>query len=103
MNAPGRFPLPDIQPIADARRLANNRVGVEGMLHAIRVGAADSVEQATVAHVDMFVDLPAHVKGTHMSRFIESPAYVRAPSRFPTTARTTSVRTSPSRRGCRRT
>ncbi len=71
MNAPERFLLPDIQSIADGRRIAINRVGVKGMLHPVRVRTAAGLEQPTVAQVDMYVGLPAHVKGTHMSRFLE--------------------------------
>ena len=29
------------------------------------------VQQHTVARINMYVDLPHHFKGTHMSRFIE--------------------------------
>jgi len=71
MNAPDRFLLPDVQSIADGRSVAINRVGVKGMRHPIRVRTASGAEQHTVAQLDMFVGLPDHVKGTHMSRFVE--------------------------------
>jgi GTP cyclohydrolase I len=71
MNAPDKLPLPDTQSIADARRIAITRVGVKGVLHPLRVRAAAAGVQHTVAEVDMYVGLPEHVKGTHMSRFIE--------------------------------
>jgi len=71
MNAPERFLLPDIQSVSDDRRIAINRVGVKGMLHPLRIRTAAGDDQHTVAQVDMYVGLPDHVKGTHMSRFVE--------------------------------
>jgi GTP cyclohydrolase FolE2 len=71
MNAPDKFLLPDIQAIADTRRIAINRVGVRGLLHPLKVRAGDGQVQPTVAEVDMYVGLPDSVKGTHMSRFVE--------------------------------
>jgi len=71
MNAPDKLPLPDTQSVADARRIAITRVGVKGVLHPLRVRTAAAGNQHTVAQVDMYVGLPEHVKGTHMSRFIE--------------------------------
>ncbi len=71
MNAPEKFVLPDVQSIADQRRIAIDRVGVRGLMHPMRVRAAGGRLQATVAQVDMYVGLPEHVKGTHMSRFLE--------------------------------
>ncbi len=71
MNAPEKFFLPDIQSVSDGRRIAINRVGVKGMLHPLRIRTSAGDDQHTVAHVDMYVGLPDHVKGTHMSRFIE--------------------------------
>lgn len=70
MNAPERI-LPDIQSEVDHRRIAIDRVGVKSMLHPIRVAAAAGEFVPTVAHVDMYVGLPPHQKGTHMSRFVE--------------------------------
>jgi GTP cyclohydrolase IB len=71
MNAPDKLPLPDTQSIADARHIAIARVGVKDVLHPLRVRTAGASDQHTVAHVDMYVGLSEHVKGTHMSRFIE--------------------------------
>ena len=71
MNAPERLPLPDIQSTPDTRRLAIQRVGIRAVRHPIRVKSVDGTENTTVATVDMYVGLPADVKGTHMSRFIE--------------------------------
>jgi len=70
MNAPEKFLLPDIQAIADGRRIAIQKVGVRGVLHPLRVRTRAG-EQPTVAQVNMYVGLPESVKGTHMSRFLE--------------------------------
>ena len=71
MNAPERVMLPDVQGSPDGRALPINRVGVKSVKFPLRVRRADGVEQATVAMIDMYVGLPHHVKGTHMSRFLE--------------------------------
>jgi len=70
MNAPETFLLPDVQAIADGRRIAIQRVGVRGVLHPVRV-LTRSGPQPSVAQVSMYVGLPDSVKGTHMSRFLE--------------------------------
>ncbi len=70
MNAPEKLFLPDIQSIADLRNLPIQRVGIRDVVHPMTV-ATPAGAQPTVAHVDMYVALPADVKGTHMSRFLE--------------------------------
>lgn len=71
MNAPDRFALPDIQSRADLRNQPINRVGVKGLRYPVRLRMADGSVQSTVARIAMTVALPAEVKGTHMSRFVE--------------------------------
>ena len=71
MNAPERLFLPDIQSQPDHRALAIDRVGIRGLRHPIKVTTASGVAIATIATVDMSVALPATLKGTHMSRFLE--------------------------------
>ncbi len=71
MNAPERIPMPDIQSLADLRNQPINRVGVKGLRYPVRLCMADGSEQHTVAAINMYVGLPAEVKGTHMSRFVE--------------------------------
>ncbi len=71
MNAPERMPLPDVQASPDGRAVAINRVGVKSVRFPLRVKRTNGMEQATVATIDMYVGLPHHVKGTHMSRFLE--------------------------------
>jgi GTP cyclohydrolase I len=70
MNAPEKLFLPDVQSHADRRNLPIQRVGVKDITHPMTVTTATG-PQPTVATVDMYVALPADVKGTHMSRFLE--------------------------------
>jgi GTP cyclohydrolase IB len=70
--------LPDVQSSNDVRNVAIQRVGVKSMRHPVQV-AAPAGPQPTIATVDMYVALPAHQKGTHMSRFIEVLQNHRAP------------------------
>ncbi|HXH04557.1 MAG TPA: GTP cyclohydrolase FolE2 [Candidatus Competibacteraceae bacterium] len=63
--------IPDVQASADTRRIAINKVGVKDIRHPVRVRDRSSGEQHTVASFNMYVSLPHHFKGTHMSRFVE--------------------------------
>jgi GTP cyclohydrolase I len=69
MNAPDSLFLPDVQSSADLRQLAIQQVGVRAIRHPVTIASARGPQPA-VASIDMFVGLPAHQKGTHMSRFI---------------------------------
>jgi len=61
----------DVQSRADTRRLPINRVGIKDIRLPVKVKDRSSGEQHTVASFNMYVNLPHHFKGTHMSRFIE--------------------------------
>jgi GTP cyclohydrolase I len=61
----------DVQKSHDTRNIAINKVGVKDISYPIVVMDKYRSLQHTVARVNMFVDLPHHFKGTHMSRFIE--------------------------------
>ncbi|MFO1257078.1 MAG: GTP cyclohydrolase FolE2 [Gammaproteobacteria bacterium] len=65
----------DVQSIADKRNLPVNWAGIKGLRHPITIHdqttSSVPITHASVAYFDMFVDLPAHQKGTHMSRFVE--------------------------------
>ncbi|OBS09918.1 GTP cyclohydrolase FolE2 [Acidihalobacter prosperus] len=64
-------PMPDVQGAPDDRRLRIDQVGIRGLRHPVLIDhGASEPPQATVASVDMLVDLPAERKGTHMSRFV---------------------------------
>ncbi|EGK71108.1 MAG: GTP cyclohydrolase I FolE2 [Methyloversatilis sp.] len=75
MNArdPHATPLsmPDVQNSPDRRELPIEKVGIRGIRHPISVRGRDGWVQGTVAECGLFVSLPAHLKGTHMSRFVE--------------------------------
>ena len=64
-------PMPDVQAARDARQVAIDRVGVKDVVYPIRLRTPEGGEQTTVATVNMYVALPHHQKGTHMSRFLE--------------------------------
>lgn len=63
--------LLDIQNHNDDRGVAIDHVGVSDLLVPVSVCSRASSRQATVATVCMSVGLPSHLKGTHMSRFVE--------------------------------
>ncbi|MDR1110452.1 MAG: GTP cyclohydrolase FolE2 [Deltaproteobacteria bacterium] len=61
----------DVQNQFDSRRIKIDQVGVKNIRYPISVKDRASGSQRTVASVNMYVELPHHHKGTHMSRFIE--------------------------------
>lgn len=61
----------DIQNEQDTREVPLQKVGVKGVKYPVTVLDKNSKTQSTTASVDLFVNLPQHFKGTHMSRFIE--------------------------------
>jgi GTP cyclohydrolase IB len=63
--------MPDVQSASDVRHVAIDRVGVKDVHYPIRLRMPDGGEQTTVATINMYVALPHHKKGTHMSRFLE--------------------------------
>jgi GTP cyclohydrolase I len=63
--------MPDLQKAPDTRNIAIDKVGVKDIRYPIVVMDKSKVQQHTVARINMYVDLPHHFKGTHMSRFIE--------------------------------
>jgi GTP cyclohydrolase I len=63
--------MTDVQGLADTRRIAINRVGIKDFRHPVKVLDRSAGIQHTIAVVNMYVGLPHHFKGTHMSRFVE--------------------------------
>ena len=61
----------DIQSERDTRNVEIQKVGVKNINYPILVLDREKKIQHTVANINMYVDLPHHFKGTHMSRFIE--------------------------------
>ncbi len=62
--------IADTQGAADTRRIPINKVGIKDILHPVRILSRSGEEQHTVARFNMYVNLPHHFKGTHMSRFV---------------------------------
>ena len=63
--------LPDIQSTVDERMVAIDRVGVKDVVYPLVLRTREGGTQTTVATINMYVALPHHQKGTHMSRFLE--------------------------------
>jgi GTP cyclohydrolase I len=61
----------DIQNQKDHRNLDIKKVGVKGIKYPIIVLDRVHGTQSVNAAINMYVNLPRHFKGTHMSRFIE--------------------------------
>ncbi|HEY9269226.1 MAG TPA: GTP cyclohydrolase FolE2 [Methylotenera sp.] len=71
MNSPVNLSILDVQNLADTRQIAIDRVGIKAIRHPVTVKDKTGGVQHTVAMFNMYVHLPQHLKGTHMSRFIE--------------------------------
>lgn len=63
--------LRDIQSEPDFRQIPINRVGVKDISYPVVVLDRTDGSQHTVAKINMYVNLPHHFRGTHMSRFVE--------------------------------
>ncbi len=63
--------IPDIQGSPDIRQIPIDKVGIKNIRHPVVVRDRAGHEQYTVAHFNMYVNLPQDFKGTHMSRFVE--------------------------------
>lgn len=64
-------PMADVQASADKRNIAIDKVGVKDVRYPIVLRQSGGGEQSTVANINLYVALPKHKKGTHMSRFLE--------------------------------
>ena len=71
MNQCETFPIADVQATPDTRQIAINQVGIKSVRHPVRVADKSDGVQHTIANFNMYVYLPQHFKGTHMSRFLE--------------------------------
>lgn len=63
--------MPDVQASSDRRNIAIDKVGVKSVRYPITLREPSGGEQNTVATINLYVSLPKHKKGTHMSRFLE--------------------------------
>lgn len=73
--------IPDVQSTQDLRNMPINQVGIKDLRFPIRIRSQAGV-QHTVAKLTMTVFLPAHLKGTHMSRFVALMEEQSAPLDF---------------------
>ncbi len=71
MNQAANSEIPDVQGSADKRKIAINKVGIKDIRHPVVVKDRSDGLQHTVATFNMYVFLPHHFKGTHMSRFVK--------------------------------
>lgn len=71
MNQPANAEIPDVQGSADKRNIAINKVGIKDIRHPVVVKDRSDGLQHTIATFNMYVFLPHHFKGTHMSRFVK--------------------------------
>ena len=71
MNQCETLPIADVQATPDTRQIAINQVGIKSVRHPVRVADKSDGVQHTIANFNMYVYLPQHFKGTHMSRFLE--------------------------------
>ncbi len=63
--------MKDVQSERDLRNIAIKKVGVNNVKYPISVINREKEIVYTVATINMYVDLPHHYRGTHMSRFLE--------------------------------
>lgn len=63
--------MKDVQSQRDDRNVYLQRVGIRHLSYPITVMDKTNGYQDTVAKINMYVDLPEHFRGTHMSRFVE--------------------------------
>ncbi len=60
-----------MQKQRDYRKIPIDKVGIKELRYPIKVLDKHNGMQATVARINMYVDLPHQAKGTHMSRFVQ--------------------------------
>ena len=63
--------MKDIQNLTDNRGVEIQKVGIKDIEFPLVIQRKDKENQEVYAKVKMSVALPAHYKGTHMSRFVE--------------------------------
>ena len=71
MNFPVQRYLEDVQNTPDIRDLIIDQVGIKSIRHPVKFRNDNGDVNLIVAMFNMYVQLPHHVKGTHMSRFLE--------------------------------
>ncbi|NOZ92986.1 MAG: GTP cyclohydrolase I FolE2, partial [Dictyoglomi bacterium] len=64
--------LRDIQSEFDDRNIPLRRVGIRDIKYPLKVMRKDGGIVDTIATFNLYVNLPHHFRGTHMSRFVEA-------------------------------
>ena len=62
--------MADVQSSTDTRQIPIDKVGIKDIRHPVVIRDRTGKDQHTVATFNMYVSLPQHFKGTHMSRFV---------------------------------
>lgn len=62
--------IPDIQKEKPIHEIMIDSVGIKDLKFPIAVEDRANKKQNTIADISMFVELPHHYRGTHMSRFV---------------------------------
>ncbi len=62
--------MADVQSSTDTRQIPIDKVGIKDIRHPVVIKDRTGKMQHTVANFNMYVSLPKHFKGTHMSRFV---------------------------------
>ena len=70
MNSPLLSSLEDVQNTPDERQIAIDQVGIKSLRYPVFFQSEATGRTRLIADFSMYVCLPHHVKGTHMSRFI---------------------------------
>jgi len=60
----------DVQSSADTRQIPIDKVGIKDIRHPVVIKDRTGKEQHTVSIFNIYVSLPQHFKGTHMSLFV---------------------------------
>jgi len=63
--------MADLQNGKDKRKITIDKVGVKGIKYPVVVSDRSNKTQATIADINLYVELPHYHRGTHMSRFVE--------------------------------
>ena len=71
--------IEDVQGRPDGRDIALDAAGIKGLTHPFKLDTGASGAQPVLARLAMSCALPASVKGTHMSRFIEAAGALETP------------------------
>ncbi len=70
--------MKDVQSERDYRNIALKKVGINNLKWPVTVMDKSEGIQHTIATISLSVDLPHEVRGTHMSRFVETASQMKS-------------------------